>query len=357
MAAAKGAGGSLRDVSRHPFQRRAAGLGDLRDRPASRIGDRRSRSGVADRHEPSGPRHARVTDERRASCRDRGRRPFTFALGNSNASALAAGLASSGAILIRPNLAPSGGDSGCLEIVGRAKALRTAPRVSVAKTPVAQAFRPVSLMIAGTIPGCLFIAWINNTLYGSPLASGYGSLSDLFSIGHVLHESAALRRLADRKPDAVGVARHRGAARFLSSLSVRSGRRHRNSAAPSFSARSVVIGVGALLDHTRRTTPGGFSDSCSRAGRLSASEPQPSSCASRRIRRLVAARSRHRHHPLLLAFTASTSLCETARSHPERAIIGTSASRSSSSRRPILPLSFSPDKIAGRSDTTPAVRS
>ena len=33
-----------------------------------------------------------------------------------------------------------------------------------------------------TIPGCLFIAWINNTLYGSPLASGYGSLS--FAVFH-----------------------------------------------------------------------------------------------------------------------------------------------------------------------------
>ena len=40
-------------------------------------------------------------------------------------------------------------------------------------------------MIAGTLPGCLFIAWINNRLYGSPLASGYGSLSALFSLSYV----------------------------------------------------------------------------------------------------------------------------------------------------------------------------
>jgi hypothetical protein len=40
-------------------------------------------------------------------------------------------------------------------------------------------------MIAGTIPGCLFIAWINNHLYGSPLASGYGALSSLFSVSHI----------------------------------------------------------------------------------------------------------------------------------------------------------------------------
>ena len=40
-------------------------------------------------------------------------------------------------------------------------------------------------MIAGTLPGCLFIAWINNSLYGSPLASGYGSLSALFSLSYI----------------------------------------------------------------------------------------------------------------------------------------------------------------------------
>jgi hypothetical protein len=40
-------------------------------------------------------------------------------------------------------------------------------------------------MIAATLPGCLFIAWINNRLYGSPLASGYGSLPALFSLSHV----------------------------------------------------------------------------------------------------------------------------------------------------------------------------
>jgi hypothetical protein len=40
-------------------------------------------------------------------------------------------------------------------------------------------------MIVGALPGCLFIAWLNNKLYGSPLASGYGSLSVLFSLSYV----------------------------------------------------------------------------------------------------------------------------------------------------------------------------
>ena len=123
-----------------------------------------------------------------------------FALGNSNASALAAGLASSGAILIRPNLAPLAavlvvwrlwsGLKPCATAHGDVGAKPKLARIAVARIAVArcrrQGFSPAVLMIAGAIPGCLFIAWINSTLYGSPLASGYGSLSELFSIGNVL---------------------------------------------------------------------------------------------------------------------------------------------------------------------------
>jgi hypothetical protein len=92
-----------------------------------------------------------------------------FALGRSNASAVAAGLSSSGAILIRPNLVP---------LVG----ILVFWKLWVERSGLSRTL----LLIAGAIPGCLFIAWINATLYGSPLASGYGSLSELFSIGNVM---------------------------------------------------------------------------------------------------------------------------------------------------------------------------
>ena len=135
-----------------------------------------------------------------------------FALGHTQRSALFAGLAASAAILIRPNLAP-------LAVVlviwkfwsGQRATTRQSARSH--ERQAVQAFRPVLPLIAGTIPGCLFIAWINNTLYGSPLASGYGSLSALFSLSHIATNLRAVRRLARREPDAARAGRHRRAVR------------------------------------------------------------------------------------------------------------------------------------------------
>ena len=90
-----------------------------------------------------------------------------FTLGTSTRSALLAGLAASAAIVVRPNLAPI-----AAVLVG----WRLWAQASIAG---------VLPLIAGAIPGCLFIAWINYALYGSPLASGYGSLSALFSLSYV----------------------------------------------------------------------------------------------------------------------------------------------------------------------------
>lgn len=91
-----------------------------------------------------------------------------FTLRTSSSSAFLAGLAASAAILIRPNLAP-------VAVILVLWTMWSAP----------QRVRSALLLIAGTLPGCLFIAWINTQLYGSPLASGYGSLSALFSVSHV----------------------------------------------------------------------------------------------------------------------------------------------------------------------------
>jgi hypothetical protein len=98
-----------------------------------------------------------------------------FALGSSPRSSLAAGLASSAAILIRPNLAP-------LAVILVLWKFWSGQRAEGRRQT---AVKDVLPLIAGTLPGCLFIAWINNALYGSPLASGYGSLSALFSLSHI----------------------------------------------------------------------------------------------------------------------------------------------------------------------------
>jgi Dolichyl-phosphate-mannose-protein mannosyltransferase len=83
-------------------------------------------------------------------------------------SALAAGLLTGVAILVRPNLVPLAIFPWLLTIVRlrdvRAIAVRTA------------------LFAIGSVPAALFIGWVNNLLYGSPLTSGYGDLAPGFSL-------------------------------------------------------------------------------------------------------------------------------------------------------------------------------
>jgi hypothetical protein len=118
-----------------------------------------------------------------------------FTIGYTRPSALFAGLAATAAILIRPNLAPIA----VILVVWRFwRGLNTAglKASTTTRTLVVPTFRSangatfasaldVLPLMGGTLPGCLFIAWINNALYGSPLASGYGSLSVLFSASHI----------------------------------------------------------------------------------------------------------------------------------------------------------------------------
>ena len=69
-----------------------------------------------------------------------------------------AGLAVSAAVLTRPNLVP-------LAIVLAAVVAANRPRLP-----------RLALFAAGSVPGCLIVGAINAHWYGSPLASGYGSL-------------------------------------------------------------------------------------------------------------------------------------------------------------------------------------
>ena len=89
-----------------------------------------------------------------------------WTLGNSVRSAIAGGLATSTATLIRPNLVPLAAIL-CLWLARYSNRQR------------------LFAFVAGALPGSLIVAVINNQLYGSPLSSGYGELGELFSIANV----------------------------------------------------------------------------------------------------------------------------------------------------------------------------
>jgi hypothetical protein len=87
-------------------------------------------------------------------------------LGTTTRSAVAAGAAASLAILIRPNLLP------------------LAAVLAGWTVLASQRHRLVAFALA-TVPGCVIVAAINNRLFGSPLTSGYGELSSLFSAANI----------------------------------------------------------------------------------------------------------------------------------------------------------------------------
>ncbi|BCS33592.1 hypothetical protein TBR22_A28190 [Luteitalea sp. TBR-22] len=81
-------------------------------------------------------------------------------------AALLAGALAGAAILVRPNLAP----------LAAAIALRA---VQV------QGWRVASLAVTAMLPAVGWLAWHQATLYGAPLATGYGAPGQLFSVAHV----------------------------------------------------------------------------------------------------------------------------------------------------------------------------
>jgi hypothetical protein len=92
-------------------------------------------------------------------------------LAGTPATALAAGVAAAVAILIRPNLAPLAAVLG-LWILWRNVVQR-------------KGLTALWFLLAASA-GPIVIAVVNARLYGSPLASGYGDLSDAYSLAHVL---------------------------------------------------------------------------------------------------------------------------------------------------------------------------
>jgi hypothetical protein len=95
------------------------------------------------------------------------------ATGTGRRSAALGGLATSGAVLIRPNLVPLGIPIGLFLLL---RPERTWP----------ERIRAAATYAAWSLPGCLAVAVIQQMLYGSALASGYGSLDVIFSAGRVL---------------------------------------------------------------------------------------------------------------------------------------------------------------------------
>ena len=83
-----------------------------------------------------------------------------------------AGLATSGAILVRPNLVPLGFVIGLYLLFRPERTWR-------------QRIRAAATYAASSLPGCLAVAAVQQALYGSPLSSGYGSLDALFAVEHI----------------------------------------------------------------------------------------------------------------------------------------------------------------------------
>jgi hypothetical protein len=82
-------------------------------------------------------------------------------------SAFLCGVACSAAVLTRPNLAPL--------VILFVPFIRDAHRF----------IRRTLWFLVGALPGPLSVAWIQNSLYGSPLASGYGRFADIYSVSNV----------------------------------------------------------------------------------------------------------------------------------------------------------------------------
>lgn len=93
------------------------------------------------------------------------------ALRSGRAGALTSGVMAGIAITIRPNIAP----------------LTLAPAALVYlsnRADVKTSASHVTAFAIGCAPFVLFVAWLFNSLYGSPLRSGYGDLGELYALSH-----------------------------------------------------------------------------------------------------------------------------------------------------------------------------
>lgn len=95
-----------------------------------------------------------------------------FALGTKPRDRVLAGLATSVAILIRPNLVPLGVAIGIFLLLRPERSWR-------------QRCGDAWVYAASAAPGCIGVGLVQWAFYGSPLASGYGPFSGLFGLEHI----------------------------------------------------------------------------------------------------------------------------------------------------------------------------
>lgn len=106
------------------------------------------------------------------------------ATGGSRKAPLTAGLATSAALLIRPNLLPMGLVLGLFFLLSESESGDGATQgveSSHHLTPT-----PAAVFAIACAPGCIAVALIQQMFYGSPLSSGYGPLAGLFAIDHIV---------------------------------------------------------------------------------------------------------------------------------------------------------------------------
>lgn len=99
---------------------------------------------------------------------------------------LLAGLFSSAAVLTRPNLAPLALAVALLAVFGARADLKGRPLQETGRSGSRSKTLTVLLIGVGLLPGVMATGWINRSLYGSALMSGYGAISDQFSWSNVL---------------------------------------------------------------------------------------------------------------------------------------------------------------------------
>ncbi len=176
----------------------------------------------------------------------------TCALSGTTRWSTASGLATGVAILTRPNLAPI---AGALLLVllftHRPSASASAAAGHPASDRSTRRIRRAAAFVLGALPAVVGAAWLNYTLYGHPLESGYGSASDLFSLSYVATNIARyFGWIADVHPIAA-IAALLGAVLFLIAWRpfARPAERAQRDARPAILALAgvVAINVGAYL--------------------------------------------------------------------------------------------------------------
>ncbi|HEY9467466.1 MAG TPA: glycosyltransferase family 39 protein [Vicinamibacterales bacterium] len=90
------------------------------------------------------------------------------------AATVVSGVAAAIAILIRPNLVPLAATLAVWMLWQREE------------NDLRDRLRSLVLFSIPVVLACLSIAWINNTLFGSPFSSGYGATGQLFSVANVV---------------------------------------------------------------------------------------------------------------------------------------------------------------------------